>query len=566
MSLRFAFGFAAAPAARLDPTGSLLPVGLLSMAAVLRRDGHAVRVFHLARYGKGDALRLLLDGAPDVVGLSCFTFQRARTLELARRLRQAREGARPLVILGGPHAGALAAEILARCAWVDGVVEGEGEETIRDLARRLESGGGLEGVAGLWARSASGEVVQPPPRAPIAGLDALPSIARSDFAMLGVDPQHQHRHVITARGCTAGCVFCCAPRLWGGCVRGHSVARIMDEVDALRENKGLAYLSFRDDTFTTDPDWTRAFCRALLDRGSDLMWDCQSRVNRLDGGTLELMRRAGCTQIQLGVESASDSVLRTLRKPFTVAQVREVMRGAREVGMGMSWYLMAGVPGQTDEDIACTERLVRELRPGSLVVSHLARYPGTPLASEFDPARWFEDDRESLYVREDPQALAHERRLLALAGRTAASEPYTAQELEAAARRLADAPPALIALGRLHERQGRPEQAEAVYTRVLQSRPGHVWAQLELGVLHLEHGRPERAAELLGAVAEAVPSWPYPCDRYGWALLFQGRKTEGRAHIERARALGVLAPIEPPLIARRSLKEETGLDHQPGAR
>ena len=544
MPQSFVFAFTCPKRLKDDPAASLLPLGFLSMAATLKRAGHKATAVHLGRMSRRDALEVILDGDPSVVGFTCFSFQRARTLEMARLLRERCGPDRPRILLGGPHAGPLAREIVERCPWIDGVARGEGERTVETVATRLDAGEPLAGIPGLVIREGSTITDGGAPEL-IEDLDSLPVLAESDLTLLGVDRRFQLRHLITGRGCTGRCSFCYAPEAWSGCVRTHSVDRICRELAELKRRYGLIYMSFRDDMFTADQAWTQAFCRALIERELDLLWDCQSSVNRLDAETIRWMRRAGCLQIQLGVESGSPKILKALRKPFALDQLEDVVAACRQVGMLVSWYLITGVPGERKEDIVRTEKLVKTLKPASLVVSRLSAYPGTELAASIPEALWFKEDPESFFVRDDKHALKHYGQLLRLAERTGKREPYTMAELMQAAALLDDAPPALLAVARLHEAEGRTSLAEETYQSILSAKPAYPWAALGLGELYLETGRPEDAIPHLKSVVDNVPGWPHPLNRYGWALVLAGKKSEGYRLIEEAQALEPLAP-QPP--------------------
>jgi radical SAM superfamily enzyme YgiQ (UPF0313 family) len=521
--LRITLAFAGPRRPRGDPAASLVPVGLLSLAAVLERAGHRVRVLHLGGLSFRDAVAKLQWGSPSLVGLSCFTYQRHLTLRLARALKGRTRGRPPVVLLGGPHATPLAHPILERCSWIDGVVVGEGEGTLRAVATRLARGQELAGTPGLASRRGD-EVLAAPVRRRIGNLDALPAIAGARFPILGVDPVFQLRHLITARGCSGRCLFCEAPRIWGGRVRSRSVGNVLAEIRALRTRYGLCFLSFRDDTFTEDPGWTVRFCRALIDSRADLLWDCQSRANRLDPAIVAWMRKAGCVQIQLGVESGSEEMLRVLRKPFDLPRVSAAAQACREAGVLLSLYLITGVPGETLRDIRATEQLVAALRPASLVVSRLSIYPGTPLAEGIPDIAWFEDRSPALFVRRDRRALGHFRRLTRLARRVARGAPFTLEELAAAANRLDRAPPALLGLAQAQEALGLVQEAEATYQEVLSRAPGHPWGLLGLGDLLLDNGRDREAIPFLRAVAQALPGWSYPRER----LYLARRQKRGR--------------------------------------
>src|SRR5712692_882900 len=97
--------------------------------------------------------RLVREIEPDVVGLSVMTFQRATALALATFVRAIRPSAR--IVVGG-YDPSLASRAYEPCPAVDFIVRGEGEQTLRELLRALESGADLSSIRGLSYRTADG--------------------------------------------------------------------------------------------------------------------------------------------------------------------------------------------------------------------------------------------------------------------------------------------------------------------------------------------------------------------------------------------------------------------------
>lgn len=538
--MKIALAFPAHRRHLVDHSVGLLPLGLLSMAACLRREGHDVTVAHLGQYRRKDAVALLLDAGADMVALSCFTFQRRETLALAGDLRKAAGPGKPFIVLGGPHAAPLAREILERTPSVDAVASCEGERTIVELAARLQRGEGPDGIPGLVTRSGEGPSVTL-----LESLDDLPPTSEMTFPILGVSIPYQLRHLTASRGCAAACVFCRAPGAWGRRVRRRSVASFLEEVAEIRRQRDLVFLSFRDDTFTADRGWVQELCQGLIERGSDIHWDCQTRVSELDAQTADLMRRAGCVQVQIGLESGSDKMLRFLHKPFTLEQARRAVEACRAAGLLVSMYLIYGIPGEKDEDIRKTEEFVRECRPSSLSVAHLCMYPGTALAAGVEAERWFREESDDLHVRLDAEALRHGERLRALESAVREQEPYSLAELGAVCKRLR-APAPAVALAEMHERTGHARAAERNWRELLRQWPGYLWGEMGLGELLLESGRAQEAERHLRKAVALAPRWPHALDRLGWCLAGQGREGEGEALLQEAVRLDPTTPPSPP--------------------
>ena len=523
-----------------DPSMSILPIGLLSLGAVLQEAGHEVQLIHLARFTVKDGIRLIQSEDPDLIGLSCFSFQRQRTLQLADKLAEKSDC--PIVI-GGPHAAPLANEILELHSSIKGVVIGEGERTFVDLVKRLEQGQSPAHLAGLLWREGD-EILLGKPVDLIEDLDSLPSVPATELNIMGVEKLYQRRHLLASRGCSARCIFCRAPEAWGRRVRRHSVARVLADVDVLRHKYGLLHVSFRDDTFTDDKDWTRKLCAGLKER--KILWDCQSRVTALDYDLVKEMRSAGCVQVQLGVESGSDKILAYLKKPFNVVRASETISHCRQVGLAFSLYVIVGVPEESKGDLKATERLIRDARPASLSVSRLAHYPGTPLSEGLSSAEWFKDERESIFLRDDKAALNAEKRMLRLAEEMAQTEPFTVEELKEAGELLAWPPTARLALARLYCNLGLDEESLDEYELLCNEDPGFLWAQMEYGDLLLEVGYTEDAREHLQAAVDAVPNWPYALDRLGWTYCLLGEEQKGEELKTKAAMLEPFVDPPPP--------------------
>src|SRR5437899_420438 len=406
------------------------PLGLGSIVAVLRQEGHDARLVNASAWSWSRVARFIETERPDLLGVSVFTFNRHEAMRLARLAK----GAHPrcLTVAGGPHATHLAHHLLKHYPQIDLVVRGEGEETMLDLVRahgRGEIPAALGAIRGISFRDAEARPIDNPDRPVLLDLDRLPHPC-ADPATVGVDPASQFEFVITSRGCPAACTFCSSPEFWGRALRFRSAENMIDEIRVLREHHGVVYVSVRDDTFTVNKQRVIDFCRGLIESGTELLWDCQSRVNAVDEERLVWMRRAGCTHIQYGVESGSPRMLLRLNKGITIDQVRAAAAATRRVGLGLSIYLITGIDTETDDDLHSTNRLIEEIRPHDGLVSPMTVYPGTALYEEakarfgLGDDYWARHPRDAYYVREDPWTRRSVRTLAAALRRTGCQAAY----------------------------------------------------------------------------------------------------------------------------------------------
>ncbi|HJV65095.1 MAG TPA: radical SAM protein [Geomonas sp.] len=368
------------PEGASDPFTSLLPAGLLTLDAVARRAGHRVSLANLSGLSWRKVREYLMKLRPEVVGISQFTHNREDSFALARLVKEL--DPRCFVVLGGPHATHSWQEFLPAHPEVDAVVVGEGEATLVELLETLQAKGELVQLPGI-ACLKDGSAVTGPPRAAIEDLDSLPLPGVETSGSFGVDYRRQLEFVITSRGCPASCLFCSSPLFWGRGVRFRSPASVVGELRMLKERYGLVYFSFRDDTFTADKKRVLEICRLMREEELHLAWNCQSRVNAVDEEMLIAMKQAGCECIQFGVESGSPAMLKALGKRILPADVERAAAAVRKVGINLSIYLITGIPGEGEDDLRQTLRLIDKIRPQDGQVSPLVYYPGTRL---FDAA------------------------------------------------------------------------------------------------------------------------------------------------------------------------------------
>lgn len=297
------------------------PLGPLYVASALEQEGLRVefRDYQLSPEGNSfDSAPLVrfLDGHQQVVLISCFVDMLPLVLDAARQLKSQRPDA--TIVLGGPGPTARARDFLLRFPWIDGIVQGEGEETIREWVRTLQ--GEKRPVAGMVQRVGT-DILDAPERPRIEHIDlTLPAYHLLDWH------QYQGARIITTRGCPYHCTFCDVSALW----RHRTIYRDLDatiaEMELLCERYGKRGVGIVDDTFVLKVQRVREFCHRLINAGTRFKWGCFARINLMTPALIELMARAGCEAVFYGIDSGSQSVLRQTHKALDASMVIPVLR------------------------------------------------------------------------------------------------------------------------------------------------------------------------------------------------------------------------------------------------
>jgi anaerobic magnesium-protoporphyrin IX monomethyl ester cyclase len=375
-------------------------MGMLMLAAVLEKAGHSVRLLDAnaaaRRLAADEIVAIAAEMRPDVVGMTLVTPLVKEAYRLAEQLRSC--GAK--LIAGGPHATLLPDEPLDH--GFDAVVVGEGEPTIVEAVEAVLGRTPAEAVQGLVYRAADGQIRHNEPRPPVADLDSLPPPARhlvrpADFGATA----DLHAHIFTSRGCPARCAYC-AGGLFGKKFRFRSADSVVDEMIALHRDYGTAHFHFVDDAMSMDGDRMRRICGRLIDEQLGFTWHMMTRIDSVDEELLDLAARAGCVQIDYGVESGDPDTLKRIHKPHTVEMVRRVIPLTRRYGIRPVVFFILGFPWETPAAVDATLDLMREIAPHveflPAIASILIPFPGTELYDRYKgeyglAGWWLSDDR-----------------------------------------------------------------------------------------------------------------------------------------------------------------------------
>jgi len=97
------------------------------------------------------------------------------------------------------------------------------------------------------------------------------------------------------------------------------------------------------------------------------------------------MKKAGCHTIKVGVESGSQKVLNSLKKGITIKGIKELFKGAHNVGIKIHAHLIVGGINETKQTLRRTLILIKEIKPTTVTFNLFAPYPGTPFYEQLIP-------------------------------------------------------------------------------------------------------------------------------------------------------------------------------------
>jgi radical SAM superfamily enzyme YgiQ (UPF0313 family) len=145
----------------------------------------------------------------------------------------------------------------------------------------------------------------------------------------------------------------------------------------LKEEYGAEHLWFADDIFGLNRHWLEELALAVEARGSVIPFKIQARADLLTRESVSALKRAGCTEVWMGVESGSQKILDAMDKGLPVEEIISAREHLKSEGIRGCYFLQLGYPGENWEDIRKTITLVRNTRPDDIGVSFAYPLPNT---------------------------------------------------------------------------------------------------------------------------------------------------------------------------------------------
>ena len=117
----------------------------------------------------------------------------------------------------------------------------------------------------------------------------------------------------------------------------------------------------------------------IIDEKMNFHFGITTRVNLIDYDLLCLMKKAGLSHVDLGIETGSPNMLKLIDKDINQQQIIAAAKLCRKMDIDWNAFIMIGFPDETEEDIKKTFRLIKRIKPHNICLSIFTPYPGTKL-------------------------------------------------------------------------------------------------------------------------------------------------------------------------------------------
>lgn len=384
----------------------VMPMGTLYVSAYVKRSG-ICHVYTLnLNHADGDEYGLLEEFCKkhriDVLGVGGLSGEYqdiARMVSYGRRINP-----KLFIVIGGGIVTADPETTMTAFNEADCGIVGEGEETMVELISALTHRRPLDSIEGLIYRDPSG-LHKTRRRSELTDLDALPfpdyeGFNYADYLEQNPDlsdegKKYSQVSVIGGRSCKYNCTFCFHPS--GTRYRQRSLDSIFSEIDYLTTHYSISYIALREELFATDNQRVRDFCKRI--EQYDVDWSIQLRIDSVDQELVDILKDTRCRYVFVGVESADDTVLRSMRKGITRKQIEQSLDMLHQAGLNSRSGVIFGDEAETFETAQSTLQWFRDNNdryrmfvdmiisfPGSILYKHACQKGIIP-----DPVQFLKD-------------------------------------------------------------------------------------------------------------------------------------------------------------------------------
>lgn len=358
------------------------PMSILVIASYIRKHGFHPTILDLRvrDYKDINPDNYLAIGISSISGVSL-----KEALKFAEFIRKNNE--KIPIIWGGVHVSFFPTQSIIN-NYVNIIVKSEGEETFRELLKRIYSGKRYDNIKGTVVLKDRKPFHNPDREfIDINKLD-LPAYDLIDINRYSESLEYFSYE--SSRGCPHRCKFCYVSNFHKKKWRAKSAEKVIRELKEIVRLYNPKKIDFVEDNFFVDKKRVEKITKGIIKNKFTFRWMgfCRADyISKSDDEFMGLLKKSGCELLSIGVESGSPTMLKKITKDITLEQVMNAARKCIKHNIMPVMSFIIGTPGETKKEMYETLDFYDKLYMLSdkLEINGLfvyGPYPGTPIYEE----------------------------------------------------------------------------------------------------------------------------------------------------------------------------------------
>ena len=385
-----------------QPTGDLVvipplvPVDMMSLSAIAKKRGYETlfKDYSLKNETVYDFIRDLRNYEPDFLVLNVASTTLEKDLSILSAARDLLDDT--VVIAKGAIFNFSSYSIMQKYPEIDVALRGEIEDAFDEIIQYNN----FKDIKGITYQI-DDKIISTADRELPDNIDNLPILDRQlidNSFYQRPDTKKPQTIIRVSKGCPNHCFFCLASPLNGKIVRYRSPELILEEIKECVTLYNIRDFIFWSDIFNLNKEWVQKLCRLIIESNLKINFSANTRVDTVDVETLNLMKKAGCNLISMGIESGSQELLDKMGKKITLEQVKKTVSMINRAGIQIYAYYVIGLPWETKETIEKTYKFAKKLNTQYASFYTAAALKGTKFYDYINTNRLGEISTEKPYI------------------------------------------------------------------------------------------------------------------------------------------------------------------------
>ena len=271
------------------------------------------------------------------------------------------------VVWGGWHATLLPEQTLAE-DYVDFVIKGQGENALFNLLKNLLEQTDIRQIKSLAYKQAGTVAVNEMDK--FVDIKQFPKI---NYQLININDYvfksvYADRCIgyFSSHGCPFNCAFCCVAEVYGHRWFNKEITEIIQDLKYFKTVARIDSVTFDDDNFFVNKDFTLKLCQAMIASDLNLKWDTSAHaalfLRLFNDEEIDLIYRAGCRQIYVGAESGDQDILDLIDKKSKVEDNLNFVKVLNAHKITPLFSTMLCFPVDPDRDIKLTLDMIRRAK------------------------------------------------------------------------------------------------------------------------------------------------------------------------------------------------------------
>lgn len=330
----------------IDRSNFWIPLSVFSLVPIVKSEG--LEPIIIDGNIEKDPYRILFKHLNDAicVGISCKIGNQIKSAIEVSQLIKAKDPELP-IIWGGPLP-TLDPELVLSLPYVDAVVIGQGQLTLKDILKALRKGRSLKGIKGVNFKD-KGTIIRNNKR-PITPIKLLPSVQYDEST------KKYLRHTVapkimmynSSEGCPHRCTFCTVSEFFNSRWYAQEADKVVEDLEKIKSKTGAEGIFFCDPNFFADTKRVNLICQKFIEKNLGLKWIAYGRVDqfvRFRPRFVKLLKESGFSELIVGAESGAQCVLDYIKKNTLTKEIMQLADLCSQQGIYVKFSFMVGFPG-----------------------------------------------------------------------------------------------------------------------------------------------------------------------------------------------------------------------------